>query len=62
MLNSQNVDENLHCDFPDLDLDYSFSLLNKMDEDFDINEFKLVSDENISFLNKIKNKLKKINL
>ena len=60
MLNSQNVEENLHYNFPDLDFDYSFSLLNKMAEDFNNNnEFKLVIEENISFLNKIENKFKK---
>ena len=42
MLNSQNVDENLNCDFNDLDLFDSFSLLKKNDEYFNSNEFKLV--------------------
>ena len=59
MLNSQNVDENLNCDFNDLDLYDSFSLLKKNDEDFNSNEFKLVGEENISFYNQIKNKSKK---
>ena len=59
MLNSQNIDENFNCDFNDLDLFDSFSLLKKNDEYFYHNEFKLVGEENISFFNQIKNKSKK---
>ena len=59
MLNSQNVDENLNCDFNDLDLFDYFSLLKKNDEYFNNNEFKLIGEENISFFNQIKNKSKK---
>ena len=59
MLKSQNNEENFHFFSSELDEYSSFSLFNKLDEDFNKNEFKLTFQENISNYNQIKNKLKK---
>ena len=59
MIKSQNNEEIFHFFSSELDEYSSFSLFNKLDDDFNKNEFKLTFQENISNFNQIKNKLKK---
>ena len=59
MLKSQNNEENFHYNSSELDEYSSFSLFNKLDEDFNKNEFISTFQENISNFNQLKNKLKK---
>ena len=59
MIKSQNNEEIFHFFSSELDEYSSFSLFNKLDDDFNKNEFKLTFQENISNYNQIKNKLKK---